>query len=133
MLPADGNIVCNFRGGSLGNLIALTDPASGRLEPAVAVCDWRGKRRVDRHPQGSLAMTGEAPPGWTAVRELVLALAPHFPGLRQQSWDIAYTGRGPVALELNLGGDSLYLGQYLAGRGVLDEALLALAASLPRS
>ncbi|MBI2381176.1 MAG: hypothetical protein HYV16_10520 [Gammaproteobacteria bacterium] len=131
MLPADGNIVCNFRGGSLGNLIALMDPGSGRLEPAISAYDWRGTCTVDRHPQGSLSMTGQVPPGWAAVRELAMGMAPHFPGLRQQSWDIAYTGRGPVALELNLGGDSLYFGQFLAGRGVLDEALLTLAASLP--
>lgn len=46
-------------------------------------------------------------------------IAPLFPGIGTQSWDIALADTGPVALELNWGGD-LHLHQLAHGRGILD-------------
>jgi hypothetical protein len=54
----------------------------------------------------------------------VLRAASLFPAIRNQSWDIAITARGPAILEVNWGGD-LNLHQIAHGRGILDDRFTA--------
>jgi hypothetical protein len=72
------------------------------------------------HPDTRRAFLEIEIPGWAKIKELVLAAAPIFAGIRTQSWDVALTEAGPVFLEVNFGGD-LNLAQMASGKGVLDD------------
>jgi glutathione synthase/RimK-type ligase-like ATP-grasp enzyme len=63
-------------------------------------------------------------PEWTALTALCLKAARAFPGLRMQAWDIALTERGPVLVEVNVGGD-FNLPQLAHGSGLMDERFRA--------
>lgn len=73
----------------------------------------------EAHPDTGRTIVGTPVPDWQAVKDLVLAAAKVFPGIRTQSWDIALADVGPVLLEVNWGGD-LNLPQLAHGTGVLD-------------
>ena len=64
------------------------------------------------------AIRGLPIPGFAEARELAERAGNVLPGIRTQSWDIALTEQGPLALEVNFGGD-LSLIQLGHGRGVL--------------
>ena len=67
-------------------------------------------------------------PDWTALTALCLKTARAFPGLRIQAWDVAPTERGPVLLEVNVGGD-FNLPQLAHGSGLMDERFRRFLAS----
>jgi hypothetical protein len=46
------------------------------------------------------------------------------PGLRMQAWDVAPTERGPVLVEVNIGGD-FNLPQLAHATGLMDERFRA--------
>lgn len=75
-------------------------------------------REVELHPDTEVPLRGLAVPGWDAAVALCRTGAGLFPGIRTQSWDVAITERGPMALEFNFGGD-LNLHQLAHGRGAL--------------
>ncbi len=52
--------------------------------------------------------------------QLCLEVAPHFPGLRLQSWDVVICQDGPILMELNTEAD-LGVPQAVTRRGMLDE------------
>lgn len=115
-LPAPGVIADNFW--RPGNMIAAVDVQTGTMIRAVRGTDQA--MEVDfRHPETGLPIVGTQIPGWAKVCELAYQAARLFPGVRTQSWDIALTDTGPVALEVNWGGD-LNLAQLAYGKGVLD-------------
>jgi glutathione synthase/RimK-type ligase-like ATP-grasp enzyme len=55
---------------------------------------------------------------------LCLEAARALPGLRVQAWDIALTDRGPVLVEVNIGGD-FNLPQLAHATGLMDERFRA--------
>ena len=59
-------------------------------------------------------------PDWDALTALCLKPAASLIGLRLRAWDIAMCPEGPVAVEVNIGGD-VNLPQLAAGAGLLDE------------
>ena len=63
-------------------------------------------------------------PDWPALTALGLEAATVFPGLRMQAWDIALTDRGPVLVEVNIGGD-FNLPQLAHDQGLMDERFRA--------
>jgi hypothetical protein len=81
-------------------------------------------RELASHPDTGMPLVGLAVPDWQRVTTLALRAAPLFPCIRTQSWDIALTGRGPLVLELNPGGD-LNLHQLAYRRGALTERYIA--------
>lgn len=106
-----------------GNMLGALDPATGRI--ARAVRGTGAARETDPpHPDTGAPLAGTVLPDWAAVVDLALRGARLFPGLGTQSWDVALAAGGPVALEMNPGGD-LNLHQHAHGRGVLDDALCA--------
>ena len=70
------------------------------------------------HPDTRSMLVGRMLPQWTAAKDMCLRAAGMLPGIRTQSWDIALTPDGPVALEVNWGGD-LNLHQLAHDRGAL--------------
>lgn len=127
-IPTGSNMSDNFMHGETGNLLAHVDPASGRVRRVISGVGL-GLRVLDTHPDTDVSFEGVVLPSWPEVRDLCLAAAPCYPGLRLQHWDIALAAQGPMVLEVNVEG-SLDLHQLAGGRGVLDQELLdALAAA----
>jgi Sugar-transfer associated ATP-grasp len=82
---------------------------------------------VTRHPDTDQPLIGATLPDWAALTELCLRAARAFPGLRMQAWDIALTERGPVLVEVNIGGD-FNLPQLAHASGLMDERFRAFVA-----
>ncbi|MBI2381177.1 MAG: hypothetical protein HYV16_10525 [Gammaproteobacteria bacterium] len=125
------NIINNLQGGRLGNLYGVIDMASGRMEPVLTQFTWHSITRQDIHPDTGAQVHGELFPRWRELVDYGLHLAPLFPGLRLQSWDLVMTDQGPRALELNLGGDSLFMAQRMTRRPFLSDEVRAYAEKLP--
>lgn len=100
-----------------GNLLAALDQ-DGRVTRVVQGIG-PDQRELERHPDAGGELKGALFPEWSALTALGLEAATVFPGLRMQAWDIALTDRGPVLVEVNIGGD-FNLPQLAHGKGLLD-------------
>jgi hypothetical protein len=115
-IPIRRNVADNYW--REGNRLGAVDVSTGQISRVVT-----GKAEALRldpvHPDTGVMIAGMALPDWSALCDLVQRVAPLFPGIRTQSWDIALTDRGPVVIEVNWGGD-LHLHQFAHGYGSLD-------------
>jgi hypothetical protein len=120
-IPVGDNPADNFW--RPGNLLAGLDAESGRV---VRVIQGTGadQAELERHPDTEQPLIGVRLPDWAPLVALSLKAARAFPGLRMQAWDIALTERGPVLVEVNIGGD-FNLPQLAHGRGLMDERFQA--------
>ncbi len=123
-IPANGNVADNFW--RQGNMLGAVDPETGCVQQVV-----RGvgpeRELVEAHPDSGAALVGRQIPAWDEIRALTLAAARAFPGLTIQAWDVALTDKGPMLLELNIGGD-FNLPQLATGAGLMDDRLRKLIA-----
>lgn len=100
-----------------GNMLGAVDPENGTIVRIVTgVGPDMGQ--VNSHPDTGAMLIGRMLPHWDDAVCMCLRAAGSLPGIRTQSWDIALTETGPVALEVNWGGD-LNLHQLAHGRGAL--------------
>jgi Sugar-transfer associated ATP-grasp len=106
-----------------GNLLAALDAADGCITRVIQGVG-PDQRELERHPDGGGELKGAIFPEWSALIALGLEAATVFPGLRMQAWDIALTDRGPVLVEVNIGGD-FNLPQLAHGRGLMDQRFAA--------
>ena len=113
-----------------GNLLAALAAEDGRVTRVIQGVGTE-QREVERHPDGGGQLEGAILPDWPALRALGLEAASVLPGLRMQAWDIALTDRGPVLVEVNIGGD-FNLPQLAHGRGLMDERFRAFLARCAR-
>jgi hypothetical protein len=120
-IPVGANHVDNFW--RSGNIAAGLDPATGRVVRAMASTQGLPVE-VAEHPDTGAALTDVVLPDWSATRDMVVAAAPHFPGLRIQAWDVALAEGGPCLLEVNIGGDFV-LPQVALGRGIATDDFMA--------
>ncbi len=120
-IPVRGNQADNYW--REGNRLGAIDLSIGKVT-RVMTGKAGSLRRDPIHPDTGRAIEELVVPDWRALRALIVAAAPLFPGIRTQSWDVAISDRGPILLELNWGGD-LYLHQIAHGAGVLDDAYCA--------
>jgi Sugar-transfer associated ATP-grasp len=113
-----------------GNLLAGLNAASGRV---VRVVQGAGadQAELERHPDTEQPLIGAVVPDWPALTALCLKAAQAFPGLGIQAWDVAPTERGPVLLEVNIGGD-FNLPQLAHGSGLMDQRFRAFVDSCAR-
>ena len=115
-LPAGENRVDNFR--RAGNLVAPVDLATGMLGKA-----FRGvgvnTQQFNAHPDTSAQVEGVILPDFPAALTLVEKAAGLYPDLRIQSWDVAFTDRGAMLLEVNPGGNFNII-QLANERGAFD-------------
>jgi len=128
-VPVGAHVADNFW--RPGNCLAALDGASGRI---VRVVQGVGpaQREIEAHPDTGFRLLGATMPDWDATLRLVLDAAAAFPGIVMQAWDVALTERGPLLLELNVGGD-VNLPQHAFGEGVYQGMLAALDAARGRS
>jgi hypothetical protein len=106
-----------------GNLLAGVEASSGRVTRVIQGAG-ADRRELERHPDTGGRLSDLVLPEWPALTALGLDAARVLPGLRMQAWDIALTERGPVLVEVNIGGD-FNLPQLAHGRGLLDERFRA--------
>jgi hypothetical protein len=120
-IPAAGNWADNFW--RPGNMIAAVDVETGRIIRTVK--GTGAAMEVDfNHPATGADLVGWRVPQWAEVFDLVRRGAGATWGMRTQSWDIALAAPGPVAIEMNFGGD-LNLSQLAYGKGALDQVFSA--------
>lgn len=117
-IPAGNNMVDNFRHGVSGNLLGDVEIDTGIISNVIGM---NGKRVVSMptHPDTGEHIVGCVLPDWQQAKEMCMQAALLFPGIRYQSWDIAFTDQGPQTIEVNSGGDVDVL-QLASGRGVAD-------------
>lgn len=118
-VPAGSNMVDNFQHGASGNLLAHIESDSGMISRVIGKRQ-HGLELVSVHPDTGQPVVGWVLPDWEAARRLCLQAAPLFPGIKYQSWDIAFTDQGPQTMEVNSGGDVDVL-QLASGVGIADE------------
>jgi Sugar-transfer associated ATP-grasp len=115
-IPVGANPADNFW--RPGNLLAALD-ADGCVTRVIQGTG-ADQTELDRHPDTEQPLIGAMLPDWTALIGLCLKAAKALPGLRMQAWDIALTDRGPVLVEVNIGGD-FNLPQLAHATGLMDE------------
>lgn len=98
-----------------GNLLGAVDLDKGCITRAVTGTGPT-LRTIEKHPDTGCALIGITLDDWNAAKNICHRSAGQLPGLKTQSWDIALTRKGPVAVEVNWGGD-LNLHQLAHGRG----------------
>ena len=120
-IPKAGAITDNFW--QSGNILAAIDMGNGRISHALQNRDGTFEP-VTRILGSNLAVQDHHLTDWQAAQDLVQKAASLFPKVGTQSWDIAFSTEGPVAVEYNWGGD-LNIHQLAHGRGLYDEAYRA--------
>ncbi len=123
-IPVGDNPADNFW--RPGNLLAALD-GEGRITRVVQGTGPE-QREPDTHPDTGGRLQGLTIPDWPALSALALEAATALPGLRMQAWDIAATDRGPVLVEVNIGGD-FNLPQLAHRRGLMDDRFRCFLAS----
>lgn len=118
-IPVGTSMIDNFQHGTSGNLLAAIDLEQGVLVDVVGKRGGKLKTVAD-HPDTGRPLIRMPVPDWEAAKHLCLGAAPLFPGVRLQSWDIAFTDDGPQVIELNCAGDFDVL-QLAERRGIADE------------
>ncbi len=120
-IPVGDNPADNFW--RAGNLLAGLDAGTGRVTRVLQGVGPE-QRALECHPDTERPLAGLELPDWPALTELSLEAARAFPGLRMQAWDIALTDRGPVLVEVNIGGD-FNLPQLAHATGLMNERFRA--------
>lgn len=120
----------NFKFGKTGNVIAILNPDSGRVESAFGGARARYEiQAVTHHPRTGRDLIGFQVPDWPAVRELAVVAARAFMPLRSIGWDVAVTPDAPLLIEGNVTWDTL---SGEARMGEIYRELRELAESLSR-
>lgn len=93
----------NFEFGKTGNVIAILDPSSGRIQSAVGGSSKRYEiREVTHHPVTGRLLIGFQVPNWNVAVALAMAAARAFRPLRTIGWDVAITPTAPCLIEGNV-------------------------------
>lgn len=124
------NITDNFCMGESGNLLAWVDVDCGRVERVVTGL-WPDGVACENHPDTGARLLGAQLPDWSRALSLCSEAARHFNGLCLQHWDVAFTERGPVLMELNTEAD-LGIPQFLGAKAFVNERIDALITSTGR-
>ncbi len=120
-LPRAGAVADNFW--RAGNMLGAVDAGSGAVD-RVIIGSGLDLEVLHEHPDTGMPLQGLHLPDFAALTRLCSELAPVFPDLRLQGWDIALTDRGPVPVELNFGGD-VNLQQLAHNAGAMTPAYCA--------
>jgi hypothetical protein len=117
-LPVAPNMADNFW--LKGNLLAAIDHETGTIRRVI-----RGHgpalEAVEHHPDTGARLLDEPVPLWAEALGTTLRAAADIPGICMQAWDVGLTERGPVLVELNVGGD-VNLPQLAHDEGLMTDA-----------
>lgn len=116
-LPASPNMADNFW--LPGNLLAAVDRDDGRILRAIRG-HGVGLESIECHPDTGERLLGVAVPLFAEAVATTLQAAADIPGIGMQAWDVGLTERGPVLVELNVGGD-VNLPQLAHDEGLLTD------------
>jgi hypothetical protein len=115
-MPGAGNLEDRFH--LLGNMACSLNPETGEILSIRS----RGEHTANihsLHPETGRPLIGLRLPHWPDLLATVGVAARLFAPLRYQTMDIAITEKGPVVIEVNIGGG--FAGPQMAlGRGMLD-------------
>lgn len=125
-LPVGRSMVDNFRHGKSGNLLGEIDIESGCIRRVIAQVGL-DYRTADRHPDTGAVFEGFQIPDWQAALDLAAKASAAMPGLRVLSWDVAFSDRGPLLIEVNPRGD-FDLIQHAHRSGLAQEPFVSLYA-----
>lgn len=117
-IPVGKNMIDNFRHGASGNLLGSVEIDSGVVSNVIGKKNAR-LESIPAHPDTGEQIIGCTLPDWEKAKEMCIRAAPLFPGIKYQSWDIAFTEEGPQTIEVNSGGDVDVL-QLASGQGIAD-------------
>lgn len=117
-IPTGTNMVDNFQHGASGNLLGAIEIDSGIVSNVIGKTKT-GLETIHAHPDTGQPIIGCVLPDWQRAKDMCMQAAPLFPGIRYQSWDIAFTEEGPQTIEVNSGGDVDVL-QLASGRDIAD-------------
>jgi len=116
-LPAPKQVADNFwRNGAILCSISMT---THKINRAVINSD-NDYQLINKNPETGEKIVGFKLPDFDKAMETVLSAARFLPGIRVQSWDVAFTNSGPVLLEVNYGGD-MNLSQLASGEGIMND------------
>ncbi len=115
-IPSGCNMTDSFADGKKGNLLALVDRFTGAVVEVLAGIGL-DRRTTDVHPDTGRRFAGLMLPDWDAAVAMVRAGARLLPGLRFQGWDVAFSDRGPLLVEVNARSD---YSQQANNRGIAD-------------
>lgn len=121
-LPAKGEVADNFW--RKGSILCNVDCGSGKIDRAVE----KNENHVAEVKQGDAlykSLIGFKLPDFEEAKNVVILAAKQLPGIKVQSWDVAFSDEGPVMLEVNYGGD-LNLTQMASLKGVMTKEYRAL-------
>lgn len=118
----------NFHAGKTGNAVGSVDPRSGRVVNAIDGV-WPDANLITHHAHTGRALVGFQLPHWEELRTLLFSAASAFPFMGLQYWDVALSPDGPVLLELNDLGGTIFL--QLFGEGLMVPALAKALGQMP--
>jgi glutathione synthase/RimK-type ligase-like ATP-grasp enzyme len=121
--------VCDYmhkisKKGYLFQKVINVDCGSGKIDRAVE----KNEHHVAEVKQGEAlykSLIGFQLPDFEDAKNVVILAAKQLPGIKVQSWDVAFSDKGPVMLEVNYGGD-LNLTQMASLKGVMTKDYRAL-------
>lgn len=104
LLPPDRQHFSNARGLTTGSVCAGVDLETGRLfQPLCSL--GPDIKTATHHPTSGQRVDGFVIEGWREAVAMTLRASRAFSPFRMQHWDLSFTTRGPVLLELNFIGD----------------------------
>ncbi len=104
LFPKVGHDTSNVHGFTTGSIVGRINIASGIVDRSVCSLG-PGMRSAPSHPDTGAAIEGLRLPGWKDLLEMTLVASRALSPFRMQHWDVAFTTRGPVILEMNFIGD----------------------------
>lgn len=120
-IPVGRSMIDNFRHGETGNLLGEVDIETGCILRVIASVGLR-YQTAEVHPDTGAPMRGRMLSDWHNALDLVRRASAAMPGLRLLSWDVAFSDRGPLLIEVNPRGD-FDLIQHTHGDGMVREPL----------
>jgi hypothetical protein len=127
-IPAAKNMADNFW--RSGNMLAVLDPTNGKVTRVVRGYGLN-MDHPEVHPDTGKPIPGFVMPEWERLLDVVLTAAAGLPGIRFQAWDVAASDKGPILVEVNVGGD-FNLPQIATGIGSFDEQFSSFLAGCSR-
>ena len=117
----EGNITDNFERGVSGNLIAPIDVVTGCVGSGLDGF-WPYAHQYESLPLTGKSIEEFTIPYWARVKDMCIHVANSFPLMKILHLDIAITDSGPVLIEINDMGATLFL--QLHGQGLLSDNMI---------
>jgi len=92
---------CVDNAGSGGNVDGCVDIGTGEMKNAVQFDGWRHVSPIEKHPDSGVQINGTVINNWEEAKSEIVRFQQAFPFCKAAGWDVAFTDRGPVVIEVN--------------------------------